>query len=99
MAAVAVAILAQVLAFSQFPSDTTGLAAIVTAVTTGRVAAVAACRRVPAAPGSVLGGGVAGTQAVPTIMVWVFAVAGCRFRPRRVLGRALSWCWRHWPYP
>mgnify|MGYP000860389476 FL=1 len=77
VAAVAVAILAQVLAFSQFPSDTTGLAAIVTAVTTGRVAAVAACRRgVPAAPGSVLGGGVAGTQAVPTIMVWVFAVAG-----------------------
>lgn len=77
VAAVAVAILAQVLAFNQFPSGATGLAAIATAVTTGRVAAVAACRRgVPAAPGSVLGGGVAGTQAVPTIMVWVFAVAG-----------------------
>lgn len=76
VAAVAVAILAQVLAFSQFPSGSTGLAAIVTALTTGRVAAVAACRRgVPAASGSILGSGVAGTQAVPAVLVWVVAVA------------------------
>lgn len=75
-AAVVVTILAQVLAFSQFPSGAIGLAAILTAVTTGRVAAVAACRRgVPAASGSVLGSGVAGTQAVPAILVWVCAVA------------------------
>lgn len=75
VAAVIVGLLAQVLAFSKMPSGTTGLAAIITVLTTGRVAAVAACRRgVPAAPGSVLARRVAGTQSVAVVGAWVFAV-------------------------
>lgn len=76
VAAVLVGLLAQVLAFSKMPSGATGFAAIITVLTTGRVAAVAACRRgVPAAPGSVLASGVAGTQSIAVVGAWVFAVA------------------------
>ena len=57
VAAVVVAILLQALAFTGL-----GIAAVIVAVTAGRVAAVAACRRsVPAAPGSSLGARAAAT--------------------------------------
>lgn len=74
VAAVLVGLLAQVLAFSEMPSGAIGLVAIVTALATGRVAAVVACRRgVPAAPGSVLASGVADTQSIAVVGAWVFA--------------------------
>lgn len=72
VAAVVVGLLTQALAFSQLPSGPTGLAAIIIVLTAGRVAAIVACRRgVPGAPGSVLAGGVAGTQTATTIVAWV----------------------------
>jgi len=70
-AAVVLAILVQSLAFAL-----TSWLAVLVAVTAGRVAAVAACRRsVPAAAGSTLGGRVAGTQPLWVAGVWVLAVA------------------------
>lgn len=71
VAAVVVTLLLQTLAFAQ-----ANWLAVIVAVTAGRVAAVAACRRsVPAAAGSVLGGRVAGTQPLWVVALWVFAVA------------------------
>ena len=75
VAAVVVAIGAQGLAFASLPMDTTGCIAVFVAVTAGRAAAVAACRRsVPAAEGSTLGAMVAGSQPAAVVAGWVVAV-------------------------
>ena len=77
VAGVVVAVVLQGLSFAQLPAGPAGWVAAVTAVTTGRVAAVWACRRaVPAARGSVLGGQVAGTQPMLVIAAWTAAIAG-----------------------
>ncbi len=76
VAAVVVVVAAQALAFATAPSGWTGALAMVTALATGRVAAVLACRRgVPAAGGSVLGQQVASSQPLAVAVVWVGLVA------------------------
>lgn len=71
VAAVVMAILLQALAFAQL-----SVVAVIVAVTAGRVAAVAACRRaVPAAQGSSLGALAAGTQSHVVVLIWGIAVA------------------------
>ncbi|MEW5812698.1 MAG: adenosylcobinamide-GDP ribazoletransferase [Actinomycetota bacterium] len=71
VAAVATTVLVQALAYAQ-----AGWAAVLVAVVAGRAAAVIACRRgVPAAPGSALGGRVAGTQPSWVGWAWVAVIA------------------------
>ncbi len=72
VAAVVVAIMLQALTFA-----TVSLAAVVVAVTVGRLAVLVACRRsVPAAAGSSLGAAVAGTQPLWVVAAWTVALAG-----------------------
>lgn len=76
VAAVVVIVAAQALAFAGASSGLTGVAAVVTALATGRVGAVLACRRgVPAAGGSVLGEQVAGSQPLAVAVAWGALVA------------------------
>ena len=75
-AAVAVTVLAQSAALSSAPAGLCGAVATLTAIVTGRVAAVLAGRRgVPAAAGSSLGEAVAGSQPVAVVAIWTLAVA------------------------
>ncbi|HOB49172.1 MAG TPA: adenosylcobinamide-GDP ribazoletransferase [Mycobacterium sp.] len=77
VAAIVVMVSAQAAGFAALPTGLTGVAAVVTAVVTGRVAAVLAVRRgVPAAPGSTLGAMVAGTQSGVVVICWAVAAAG-----------------------
>ncbi|MUL45528.1 adenosylcobinamide-GDP ribazoletransferase [Mycobacterium sp. CBMA293] len=72
VAAVVVVIGVQSLTFASISP-----AAVVVAVTAGRVAALTACRTsIPAAPGSTLGAMVAGSQPVWIVVAWAVALAG-----------------------
>jgi adenosylcobinamide-GDP ribazoletransferase len=85
VAAVAVAVLVQSLAFAQ-----SGWQAVLVAVVVGRVGVVVASRRgVPAAAGSTLGALVAGTQPVWVVTAWMIAVAAL----------AIPACTRPWQGP
>lgn len=76
VAAIAVVIGAQALAFAQVPAGWPGAVAVVVAVTAGRLGAVVACRRgVPAVADSALGGRVTGTQPPAVVAAWLVAVA------------------------
>lgn len=77
VAAITMVLLTQSASFAALPTGVTGAVAAVSAVTAGRVAAVLAARRgLPAAPGSVLGAGVAGSQSPTVVALWVLAVLG-----------------------
>jgi adenosylcobinamide-GDP ribazoletransferase len=70
-----VAAIVVVVALEGFAFSASGALAVAVAVTAGRVAVVVACRRgVPAAPGSTLGGAVAGTQPIWVVATWTLAV-------------------------
>ncbi len=72
VAAIVVAIGAQSMTFAALNP----VAAVVVAVTAGRIAALAACRTsVPAAPGSALGAMVAGSQPVWVVAAWTLTLA------------------------
>jgi len=76
VAGVVVAVVLQGLSFAWLPAGPAAWVATVTAVTTGRIAAVWACRKgVPAAQGSALGSQVAGTQPLLVVAAWTAAIA------------------------
>ncbi|AQT79680.1 adenosylcobinamide-GDP ribazoletransferase [Mycolicibacterium litorale] len=77
VAAVVVVVGVQALAMAAAGSGPAGAVTVVTALTTGRVAAVLACRRgVPAAVGSSLGSRVAASQPLAVVLGWAAVAAG-----------------------
>lgn len=77
VAAIVVCLASQAAAFSLMSPGNEGLAAAVTAVMAGRVAAVLSCRRgVAAGVGSRLASRVAGTQSPVVVVAWVLVACG-----------------------